>query len=85
MNESQYSTCPGFINGKKGGRREDHYSNKGEFMKAHSICNAKEALVPRNQIHDLKLDKLVTKKLKREDISDVADETNKRRWVCGWN
>ena len=39
--------------------------------------------------HDLKLDKLVTKKFKLEDINDVVEKMSKRqirgRWVCAWD
>ena len=39
--------------------------------------------------NDLKLDKLVTKKFKLEEINDVADAMVKRqihgRWVCAWD
>jgi S-(hydroxymethyl)glutathione dehydrogenase/alcohol dehydrogenase len=38
---------------------------------------------------DLKLDKLITKKFKIEEINDVAEAMNKRqiigRWVCEWD
>jgi S-(hydroxymethyl)glutathione dehydrogenase/alcohol dehydrogenase len=39
--------------------------------------------------HDLKLDKLVTNKVRLEDINDVADKLHKRqiqgRWVIAWD
>jgi Zn-dependent alcohol dehydrogenase len=39
--------------------------------------------------NDLKLDKLITKKFKLEEINDVADAMVKRqihgRWVCAWD
>ncbi|MCU0578813.1 MAG: hypothetical protein MUF69_04620 [Desulfobacterota bacterium] len=38
---------------------------------------------------DLKLDKLISKKFKLEQINDVADAMVKRqiqgRWVCSWD
>jgi S-(hydroxymethyl)glutathione dehydrogenase / alcohol dehydrogenase len=44
--------------------------------------------VEMTKTHDLKLDKLVTKKFKLEDINDVAETMVRRqvrgRWVCAW-
>jgi Zn-dependent alcohol dehydrogenase len=38
---------------------------------------------------ELKLDKLITKKFKVEEINDVAEAMDKRqiigRWVCEWD